>query len=104
MPMLQVHCKSIQNCMFYLHLLNPQACGLHANRHRVQNCMFYLHLFNPKARGLHTDRHRKELLHLLLALINGHIDTVEACMSTREHLDISVPMQGEFSDIPVISL
>ena len=66
--------------------------------------MFYLHLLNPKARGLHADRHSKELLHFLLALINGHVDAVEAGMSTREHLDISVPMQGEFSDIPVISL
>lgn len=39
-----------------------------------------------------------------LALVYRHIDTVEASVCPRKHLDVLVPVYREFADVAVIAL
>jgi len=51
-----------------------------------------LRLFNTEASWFHADCHSEIFLNLCFRLVDGHINSVETCMSTREHLYILVTM------------
>lgn len=48
------------------------------------------HLFNTEPCRLHGDGHSEVLLHLLLGLVDGHVNTVKAGMCAGKDLHVAV--------------
>lgn len=45
-----------------------------------------------------------DLILSYLALINGHVNAIKACVRPWKNFDILVPVNSKLSDIPVVAL